>query len=114
MDKGYDSEDPHRFIREELKAQSIIPIRSWNNETIGGTYRQEMANRFDDKKYGKRQYAENRFSVLKRKFNGDLKARRYLIQMKETASKMIVCNPHTVLQFLLTEVFYRASDIIIL
>jgi len=89
MDKGYDSEDLHRFIREELKAQSIIPTRSWNNEIIGGTYRQEMASQFDGEKYRKRQHVENRFSVLKRKFSGDLKARRYLIQMKEIANKMI-------------------------
>jgi len=101
MDKGYDSEDLHRYIREDLRAQSIIPIRSWNNENIGGTYRQEMACQFDDEKYGKRQHAENRFSVLKRKFSGDLKARRFLVQKKEIATKMIVCNIHTFLQFLI-------------
>ena len=108
MDKGYDSEDLHRYIREDLHAQSFIPIRSWNNENIGGTYRQEMASQFDYEKYGQRQHAENRFSVLKRKFSGDLKARRFLVQKKEIASKMIVCNLHTFLLFLIIEVFYRA------
>ena len=108
MDKGYDSEDLHQFIREELKAQSIIPTRSWNNEIIGGTYRQEMACQFDGEKYRKRQHVENRFSVLKRKFSGDLKARRYLIQMKEIANKMIVCNLHRFLLFHIVELFYRA------
>jgi hypothetical protein len=108
MDKGYDSESIHRLIREYLHANSIIPIRSWNNENVGGTYRQEMARQFDDAKYRRRQLVENRFSVLKRKFGGDLKARKFLIQMKEIANKMIVCNIHTFLQFLLIEVFYRA------
>jgi hypothetical protein len=109
MDKGYDSEEIHRLIREDLHADSIIPIRSWNNEVIGGFYRHEMALNFDEVRYRKRQQVENRFSVLKRKFSGDLKSRRYLIQIKEIAGKMIVCNLHRFLQFLTFEVFYRAE-----
>jgi hypothetical protein len=108
MDRGYDSEAIHRQIREDLHADSIIPIRSWNNEIIGGTYRQEMAFRFDDVRYRRRQLVENKFSVLKRKFSGDLKARKFSVQLKEIAGKMIVCNIHRFLQFLVTEVFYRA------
>jgi hypothetical protein len=108
MDKGYDSEEIHRLIREDLHSESIIPLRSWNNEIIGGTYRQEMARQFNVEKYGRRQLVENRFSVLKRKFSGDLKARKFLIQMKEIANKMIVCNIHTFLLFLIVELFYRA------
>ena len=109
MDRGYDSEAIHRLIREDLHADSIIPIRSWNNEIIGGTYRQEMAFRFDDVRYRRRQLVENKFSVLKRKFSGDLKARKFSVQLKEIAGKMIVCNIHRFLQFLVTEVFYRAK-----
>jgi hypothetical protein len=109
MDKGYDSESIHRLIREDLHANSVIPIRSWKNEVIGGTYRQEMACQFNHSIYPKRQLVENRFSVLKRKFSGDLKARRFLIQMKEIANKMIVCNLHRFLQFLIVKVFYRAK-----
>ena len=111
MDRGYDSEAIHRLIREDLHAASIIPIRSWNNEVVGGTYRQEMAQQFDDVRYRRRQLVENKFSVLKRKFSGDLKARRFTIQMKEIAGKMIICNIHTFLQFLVNEVFYRAKKI---
>ena len=109
MDRGYDSEAIHRQIREDLHADSIIPIRSWNNEIIGGTYRQEMAFRFDDVRYRRRQLVENKFSVLKRKFSGDLKARKFSVQLKEIAGKMIVCNIHRFLQFLVIEVFYRAK-----
>jgi hypothetical protein len=109
MDKGYDSEAIHRLIREDLHANSIIPIRSWNNEIVGGIYRQEMALHFDDIRYRKRQLVENMFSVLKRKFSGDLKARLFAIQKKEISGKMIVCNLHRFLQFLVIEVFYRAK-----
>jgi len=108
MDKRYDSEAIHRMIREDLHADSIIPIRSWNNDVVGGTYRQEMALHFDDEKYVRRQLVENIFSVLKRKFRGDLKARMFLVQKKEITNKMIVCNIHAFLQFVLSEVFYRA------
>ena len=110
MDRGYDSEAIHRQIREDLHADSIIPIRSWNNEVVGGKYRQEMAQQFDDARYRRRQLVENKFSVLKRKFGGDLKARKFTIQMKEIAAKMIVCNIHRFLQFLVIEVFYRAKN----
>ena len=95
MDKGYDSEAIHCLIREDLHADSIIPIRSWNNDVVGGTYRQEMAFQFDEVRYRKRQLVENKFSVLKRKFGGDLKARIFVIQKKEIVGKMIACNIHS-------------------
>jgi hypothetical protein len=82
-----------------------FPIRSWNNEFVGGICRQEMALHFDDVRYRKRQLVENMFSVLKKKFNGDLKARIYPIQKKEIAGKIIVCKIHRFLQFLVFEVF---------
>jgi Transposase DDE domain len=111
MDRGYDSEALHRQIREDLHADSIIPIRSWKNEVVGGAYRKEMATMFDEARYRRRQLVENKFSVLKRKFGGDLKARKFIVQMKEIANKMIVCNIHRFLQFLFIEVFYRARKI---
>ena len=45
----------HRQIREDLHADSIIPPRSWNNEVVGGIYRQEMVQQFDSARYRKRQ-----------------------------------------------------------
>ncbi len=106
MDRGYDSNDLHRLIREDLHADSIIPPRFWNNEDVGGIYRKEMVLRAHDPKYRKRQLVETKFSVLKRKFGSDLKARIFLIQTKEIANKMIVCNLHRFLQFLIAKVFY--------
>jgi len=112
-DNGYDSEAIHRQIREEIHANSAVPIRTWNNKIIGGTYRQEMAQRFNDIIYPRRQLVETKFSVLKRKFGGDLKARRFRIQIKEIANKMILCNIHRFLQFFFVEVFYREKIIIL-
>jgi hypothetical protein len=70
MDRGNDSEAIHRLIRENLHANSGIPIRSWKNEIIRDTHRQEMACQFNVSIYPRRQLVENKFSVLKRKFNG--------------------------------------------
>jgi len=70
LDNGYDSEDIHRLIRDDLHAHSVIPIRSWNNEIIGGKYRQEMGRHFNTTIYPRRRIVENKFSVLKRKFSG--------------------------------------------
>jgi hypothetical protein len=86
-----------------------IPPRSWNNEVVGGIYRQEMARHFDSARYRKRQLVETKFSVLKRKFGGDLKARTFAIQEKEIVGKIIVGNIHRFLQFLIIQVFYRAK-----
>jgi len=92
MDRGYDSNNIHRLIRVDLNADSIIPPRFWKNVIVGGMYRKEMVLRSDDPKYRKRQLVETRFSIRKRKFGSDLKARIFRIQMKEIANKMIVCN----------------------
>ena len=68
-----------------------------------------MARQFNEIIYPRRQLVENKFSVLKRKFNSDFKARRFRIQIKEIANKMIICNIHRFLLFLTVEVFYRAE-----
>jgi hypothetical protein len=93
MDTEYDSEAIHRLIREDINADSIIPICSWNNEFFGGIYRLEMALHFDDVRYrNRKQLVENLFSVLKRRFRGDKKARIFAILKKEITEKIIVCN----------------------
>jgi hypothetical protein len=109
MDKGYDSEAINRLIRKDLHANSVIPIRSWNKEFISGIYRQEMALQFDATIYPRRQIIENKFSVLKRNFGGDLIARIFLNQKIEIAGKMVVCNIHRHLLFEIVEVFDSAK-----
>ncbi len=46
-----------------------------------------MTQQFNDIMYPRRQIVETKFSALKRKFSGNLKARRFLIQTKEIANK---------------------------
>jgi hypothetical protein len=110
---GYDSETIHQLLREGLHANSVIPILSRKNEVVGDTYHQEMARQFNNVIYPRRHLVENKFSVLKRRFSGDLKARKFLLQMKEIAGKMIVCILNRFLQFFIIELFYRAIIFII-
>ena len=92
MDKGYDAETLHRQIREELGADSVIPVRTWQGRIRSGTYRQEMYANFDDDRYRERNKVETAFSVLKRRFGEELKARKYWYQVKEIKIKVILHN----------------------
>ncbi len=112
MDKGYDSEDLHRRIREEIGADSVIPVRTWQGKIQSGKYRQEMFAAFDVDRYRERNKVETAFSVLKRRFGGDLKARKYRYQVKEIKIKLILHNltkaPQSVVVVLIVEGFNRA------
>ena len=48
MDKGYDSEEIHALIREEIKAESIIPLRVRKRKKIKGKYRKQLYLTFDE------------------------------------------------------------------
>ena len=67
MDKGYDSEKIHSIIREEIKADSIIPVRERKRKKIRGKYRKQLNLVFDRIKYNQRNIVETIFSVVKRK-----------------------------------------------
>jgi len=110
MDRGYDSEKMHRFIRETLNADSIIPARSHQySKNVWGRYRKEMTDNFDFVRYRKRFLVETKFSVLKRRFGADLKSRIFQIQKKEISCKIILANLDRFIQFVWIKVFYRAK-----
>jgi len=92
MDKGYDSEELHRQIREDIGAYSVIPVRKWKGKIYSGKYRQEMYAAFDSERYAERNKVETAFSVIKRKFGEGLKARKFWYQIKEIKIKLILHN----------------------
>lgn len=92
LDKGYDSEKIHTVIREEIKADSIIPLRKRKRKKIRGKYRKQLHLIFDKVKYNQRNIAETTFSVVKRKFGETLRARKFRNQVKEIKFKLIVYN----------------------
>ena len=95
MDKGYDSEEIHVLIREEIKADSIIPLRVRKRKKINGKYRKQLQIEFDKITYNRRNIVETIISVviisvLKRKFGETLRARKLRNQVKEVKVKLIV------------------------
>lgn len=92
MDKRYDSEKIHALIKEEIKAESIIPLRVRKRKRIKGKYRKQLYLSFDKIRYNRRNIAETTFPVVKRKFGEVLRARKFYNQVKEIKIKLIVYN----------------------
>jgi len=64
LDEGYDAEDLHVLIREQLQADSRIRVRARKRKWIYGRYRREIARSFDGTLYHRRNLVESAFSVL--------------------------------------------------
>lgn len=63
MDKGYDSEDIHRMIRDDLQSFSLIPVKTRKCKRIMGHCRRELARSFDEHLYHRRNLIETAFPV---------------------------------------------------
>ena len=85
---------PKKFvlIREERKADSIVPLRERKRKRINGKYRRQLNKEFDKIKYNRRNIVETIISVVKRKFGEIIRARRVRNQVKEVKVKLIVYN----------------------
>ena len=106
LDKGYDSEDIHRLIRDDLNAYSLIPVRTRKRKRISGVYRRELARSFDQTCYHQRNKVETVFSVLKRKFGETLKARKFQAQIKELKIKLIFYNISKIILAIFIQIYY--------
>jgi transposase len=106
LDKGYDSEDIHRLIRDDLNAYSLIPVRTRKRKRISGVYRRELARSFDQTCYHQRNKVETVFSVIKRKFGESLKARKFQAQIKELKIKLILYNLSKFILAIFIQIYY--------
>lgn len=91
LDKGYDDEKVHEFIREFMEAMSIIPAR---NEDVpiwktSGKYRKQMKRGYSKKKYHQRSKNETVNSVVKRKWGDGTLALNWRMQNKEVIFRLI-------------------------
>jgi hypothetical protein len=93
-DAGYDAEPAHRFARETLGIQSIIPSRvGWKTGNLPtGMYRRRMMLRFNAKVYGQRWMIETLNSMLKKRLGSFLRARTYWSQMREIMLRLFSFN----------------------
>ena len=93
-DKGYDSNNNHRFVIQDLDAKSLIAVkdcgskrRNWRKD-----WRRYAKKHFDERKYHQRSKVETIFSSIKRKYGSCLKARNCYSQKKEIICKLIAYN----------------------
>ena len=91
LDKGYDDEKVHEFIREFMEAISIIPAR---NEDVpiwrtSGRYRKQMKRGYSRKKYHQRNKNKTVNSVVKRKWGDGTLALSWRCQNKEVIFRLI-------------------------
>ncbi|ADN36296.1 transposase IS4 family protein [Methanolacinia petrolearia DSM 11571] len=87
MDKGYDSEKIHQYIREIIGAESVIPVRKWDGKIYSGKYRREMIENFNQQKYGQRNMVETVFSVIKRRYGGECQVEKILQPVKRNQNQ---------------------------
>ena len=97
-DKGYDDEDIHEFLREELHADSIIPPRNdhvplWKTS---GKYRKKMKRGYSKKKYHQRSKDETVFSVIKRVMGDNVRSVNVKAQNNELRFRLIAYNANRI------------------
>jgi len=91
LDKGYDDEKVHEFIREVMEALSIIPARNKDVpiHRTSGKYRKQMKRRYSRKKYFMRNKNETVNSVVKRRWGDSTLAMNWRNQNKEVLFRLI-------------------------
>jgi transposase len=92
-DRAYDSCKNFHFVEKELHAGAVIPLRVFRRSRAGrSTIRKHRPILPDSRIYGRRNMAETVFSVIKRKFGGDLRSRLTEVKKKEMKLKALVYN----------------------
>ena len=91
LDKGYDDEKVHEFIREVMNATSIIPARNQDVpiHKTHGKYRKQMKRGYSKKQYHQRSKNETVNSVIKRKYGDATLAMKWKNQNKEIVFRLI-------------------------
>ena len=95
-DKGYDSEDNHHLVREDLHAFSVIPARYehvsiWKTH---GKYRKQMKRGYCKVLYNLRNKDESIISVIKRLFGEHITSRLVRTQNTELSFRCIAYNTY--------------------
>ena len=93
-DAGYDSEESHRYAREDHGIRTIIPplIGRKTTKLPKGKYRKIMATRFNKTLYGQRWQVETVNSMVKRVLGSALRARSYWSQCRELVFRFLTHN----------------------
>ena len=88
MDKGFDSQPLHTFLRDR-GVWSVAPVRKG---CAHGHYRKQLRDCFDWPLYWQRSIIECMFSAVKRLFGSHVRARRAPMQRAELSARFIAYN----------------------
>lgn len=103
MDKAYDSEKLHRYLRE----QGIFSIAPVKKNWARGQCRKQLRDCFDYGLYWQRNLVEALFSALKRLFGNHLRGFTARTQRAEIYLRLIAYN----LGVIIMEIFYYANEL---
>jgi hypothetical protein len=109
LDAGFDSAHNHRLLRERLGIRSTIPPEHGRPPKDPATlprdrYRRLMRTRFNSKAYRHRPQVETVFSMLKRNFGSELRARTVRGRRRDLRLRVLTHN----IALALFGLFYRA------
>ncbi len=110
-DKGYDSEENHILVREDLKAYCVIPPRYahvpiWRTR---GRYRKQMKREYTKLLYNQPNKDETIISVIKRLFGEYVTLRLVRTQNRELSFRCIAYNTDRLTNLtIIIDGFYKA------
>lgn len=112
-DKGYDSEENHRIVNEELNAEDRIRLK-YKDKPIHrtrGKYRKRAKRRINRLRANYRSKNETIISVIKRIEGSMIRSRNVSMQNKEVLFKEIAYNASRLIKNIILSIedFYRAS-----
>ena len=82
-DAEFDSERNHTYIRQQLRAQSIIPAKRGKKTWRIHGVRAEMRRAFPHRQYARRALVETVFSTIKRKLSARAPGRSLFTQLRQ-------------------------------
>lgn len=111
-DKGYDDEKNHRFVREYMLADCIIPARFesvpvWKTR---GKYRKQMKRGYSKRLYNERNKVETIFSVIKRMFGECIRSAKIKTKNREMAFRCIAYNMHRYVKLIVVVWFLHSPN----
>lgn len=102
-DKGYDAEENHRLVVEDLQAEDRIKLKNKDKPVwkTSGQYRKKAKRRIKRLKRNHRSKNETTFSVLKRVNGSTVRSVKVSMQNKEVLFKEIVYNANRIIKLFL-------------
>ena len=113
-DRGYDSEENYRFLREEIDCTPLILQKNILKpiEKCNGEYRREMREIFDYGEYLKRNKIEGVFGGMKKQYGSTVTTKKARTQRKELSIKILLHNFEKKIRMKTLLLIYRLNTFI--